>query len=818
MIASGVARELDLGVVGEQAPSWASPAVGFDSDANRIANEAPSWLGNLVYAYGALRALVAWRPASFELVLDPRRARTLHRLQRGRRQLEGVRRRDARGARRPARRRPARRRPTASSIRKLRFLTQILPKVFKGTHVPRALACTCFVRRELEIAADRPFTLYADGDPIGELPRARRAAARGGAGARPSRQPARPPGHAGGHRPGGPTRRHRRCTARPRTVSAPARPQARTRAGGRRALAAARRRRHLGARQGAPALGAPRDRSARRAPATWQRSGLRDQRQDDHRGDGRRDPRAGRCGARPQPRRRQHGRGRRLHAARRVLRAQFDRRRARPVRGGRVLARPARRAAAPPRDPARQPLPRPARPLRRARIDRRALGARGPRGPGRDARLVLNADDPLVADLGRERAGAAGVLYFGVADDSLALPSMAHAADAKHCRNCGAPYVFDAVYLGHLGHYRCPACGQTRPAPDVFATDVRLEGVRAARFTLHTPAGEADVALPLPGLYNVYNALAAAALAHALDVPLERIVAGLQSTQRGVRPRGDRADRIARPPPRSAHPAHQEPRRRQRGAAHACPGAGRARPARAFSTTTSPTGTTSRGSGTPTSSCSPGGFGASPAAAPAPQSSRCASSTPASKPERIHVVPDLAAALAAAQAAAAGTASPLYALPTYTAMLSLRELLSAGGQTRSALSMSTPARLRALPRSDEHLRRPRQPARAGAPLRLARDSASALTPVGLGERAGSAVPTTSSTSAAARTATSGSAPRTCWSPSATALHAAAARGAVVLRRVRRLPAPGALLRARPRREAAGRRAADVRTVRADGPR
>jgi UDP-N-acetylmuramyl tripeptide synthase len=78
------------------------------------------------------------------------------------------------------------------------------------------------------------------------------------------------------------------------------------------------------------------------------------------------------------------------------------------------------------------------------------------RAPGHPL-LVLNADDPVIADLGRDRPG---VLYFGVQDDSLALPGMSHAADAKHCRRCGAPYVFDAVYLGHLGHYRCPSCGQ----------------------------------------------------------------------------------------------------------------------------------------------------------------------------------------------------------------------------------------------------------------------------------------------------------------------------------------------------------------------
>jgi UDP-N-acetylmuramyl tripeptide synthase len=166
-------------------------------------------------------------------------------------------------------------------------------------------------------------------------------------------------------------------------------------------------------------------------------------------------------------------------------------------------------------------------------------------GPARSAALVLNADDPLVADLGRERTGYAQdegggsrprrdggrVVYFGVDDESLASSGMAHAADAKHCRRCGGPYAFDAVYLGHLGHYHCPSCGQRRPLPIVTASAVRLEGVRAARFRLCVPTGAAEVKLELPGLYNVYNALAAAALAVALEIPLADIVAGLQSTR-----------------------------------------------------------------------------------------------------------------------------------------------------------------------------------------------------------------------------------------------------------------------------------------------
>jgi UDP-N-acetylmuramyl tripeptide synthase len=147
---------------------------------------------------------------------------------------------------------------------------------------------------------------------------------------------------------------------------------------------------------------------------------------------------------------------------------------------------------------------------------------------GQHARLVCNADDPLVADLARERSD---VVYYGVEDNSLALDKMAHAADAKHCRRCGAPYTFDVVYLGHLGHYHCPSCGQRRPSPSVLARSVTLEGVHSARFHLSTPEGNAEVKLALPGLYNVYNALAAAALAVALEIPLKQIVEGLQGTK-----------------------------------------------------------------------------------------------------------------------------------------------------------------------------------------------------------------------------------------------------------------------------------------------
>jgi UDP-N-acetylmuramyl tripeptide synthase len=140
------------------------------------------------------------------------------------------------------------------------------------------------------------------------------------------------------------------------------------------------------------------------------------------------------------------------------------------------------------------------------------------------ARLALNADDPLIADLGR---ASPHVAYFGVQDTSVAIPQMQHASDSKHCRRCGHAYAYEAIYLGHLGVYQCPNCGQRRPEPSVAAEQVDLQGTRAARFRLRTTDGSAEVDLPLPGLYNVYNALGAAALCLELGVSLEDVVTGL---------------------------------------------------------------------------------------------------------------------------------------------------------------------------------------------------------------------------------------------------------------------------------------------------
>jgi UDP-N-acetylmuramyl tripeptide synthase len=147
--------------------------------------------------------------------------------------------------------------------------------------------------------------------------------------------------------------------------------------------------------------------------------------------------------------------------------------------------------------------------------------------------FVLNADDPLVADLGRDRElrRRDGVTYFGIEDPSQALPELEHAHDAKHCRRCGAPYEYDRAFVGHLGHYSCPQCDAGRPEPDVAATEIVLEGIGGSRIAVRTPRGELRLRLPLPGVYNVYNALAAVSAGLRLGLAPEQIRIGLEAMQ-----------------------------------------------------------------------------------------------------------------------------------------------------------------------------------------------------------------------------------------------------------------------------------------------
>jgi lipid II isoglutaminyl synthase (glutamine-hydrolysing) len=139
--------------------------------------------------------------------------------------------------------------------------------------------------------------------------------------------------------------------------------------------------------------------------------------------------------------------------------------------------------------------------------------------------LVVNGDDPQVGDLARERPGS---VVFGLDDPRRAAAALPHAADSKWCLRCGTPYEYTAAYVGHLGDYRCPACGHARPQLDLVARSIELHGLEAVSFDLVDGEGALRIRLNLPGLYNVYNALAAAGLARVLGASRDEIANGLR--------------------------------------------------------------------------------------------------------------------------------------------------------------------------------------------------------------------------------------------------------------------------------------------------
>ncbi|HLO03066.1 MAG TPA: MurT ligase domain-containing protein, partial [Symbiobacteriaceae bacterium] len=118
----------------------------------------------------------------------------------------------------------------------------------------------------------------------------------------------------------------------------------------------------------------------------------------------------------------------------------------------------------------------------------------------------------------------------GIEADGIGTQEMNQTSDAKHCVRCGAPYDYAVYYYAHLGRYACPSCGHKRPKPEVYVDRIWDADAKGTSFHLVTPAGSFESRLQIPGLYNLYNALAAAAGAHLMGCSLESIKQGLSET------------------------------------------------------------------------------------------------------------------------------------------------------------------------------------------------------------------------------------------------------------------------------------------------
>ncbi len=139
---------------------------------------------------------------------------------------------------------------------------------------------------------------------------------------------------------------------------------------------------------------------------------------------------------------------------------------------------------------------------------------------------ILNADDPNVAQMVPECQR----LFYGVESLSAKQAEQAEAeannSELSYCLKCGDEYKYSRRFYGQLGHYKCSSCENERPKPEVYATDV-LVSATGSHFQLHYKDISFTVNLPLPGMFNVYNAVAAAALCFQLDITAGAIKSGL---------------------------------------------------------------------------------------------------------------------------------------------------------------------------------------------------------------------------------------------------------------------------------------------------
>ena len=139
--------------------------------------------------------------------------------------------------------------------------------------------------------------------------------------------------------------------------------------------------------------------------------------------------------------------------------------------------------------------------------------------------LIFNADDPVVTGFSRETSHK--ILFYGIEDVDFEIEAY---PEVRECPVCGKELGYSTHYLGHLGVYKC-SCGFKRQEPDVKAFDVKNNS-----FKLVIGSNAAEVKLKQAGIHNIYNALAAASGASALNIDFNDIVNGIETFE-GVKGR-----------------------------------------------------------------------------------------------------------------------------------------------------------------------------------------------------------------------------------------------------------------------------------------
>src|SRR6266480_5546119 len=154
--------------------------------------------------------------------------------------------------------------------------------------------------------------------------------------------------------------------------------------------------------------------------------------------------------------------------------------------------------------------------------------------------ILLNGNDPQVANFGQKTK--AQRLFFGLETTEVGTPVPESSADVIRCIHCQEDLMYEVAYMSHLGLYRCPNCGYTLPKLDFAATAVQLapDGEGPSHVKIRTPQGEIELDIPLPGVHNVYNAVAAIGATMSAGFDMAKAPAAIAS----IRPAFGRLEKI----------------------------------------------------------------------------------------------------------------------------------------------------------------------------------------------------------------------------------------------------------------------------------
>ena len=147
-----------------------------------------------------------------------------------------------------------------------------------------------------------------------------------------------------------------------------------------------------------------------------------------------------------------------------------------------------------------------------------------------NATLCLNADDSLSGSLHEEFENP--VVFYGV-NTPIYQDRVDEVSDAPYCIHCKHEYVYDYVTYGHLGGYRCPSCGYARPVPQVAVSEVKSSDAEQSVITFSMDGAQYPAVVNLPGGYNIYNAASCMAAGKAMGLSADTVVESLGRFQCG---------------------------------------------------------------------------------------------------------------------------------------------------------------------------------------------------------------------------------------------------------------------------------------------